>query len=187
MPGALTWTQRNIFTTWRYQRWQHRLFNIGEQVVVGWLRAAFLPSLQIKSQDIFDAWVSKLRHHRLYRQNEIVRSPREATMRTFPPPAAVESPQPTSIVVREAKVSPPHPISTCWHVIVISNTQRCWSTIVYKVNIFEKIEASALIKYNNFWWLSCSQQQCSQWRRRLVTGLYAASSLVLSCPCYYVQ
>uniref|UniRef100_H3DHU0 Oxysterol-binding protein n=1 Tax=Tetraodon nigroviridis TaxID=99883 RepID=H3DHU0_TETNG len=59
--------------------------------------------LKIKSQDIFDAWVSRLRHHRLYRQNEIVRSPREATVRTFPPPAAVESPQPTSSVVREAK------------------------------------------------------------------------------------
>nr|ABF22473.1 oxysterol-binding protein-like protein 3 [Takifugu rubripes] len=40
--------------------------------------------LKIKSQDIFDAWVSKLRHHRLYRQNEIVRSPRDATMRTLP-------------------------------------------------------------------------------------------------------
>uniref|UniRef100_A0A671YC43 Oxysterol-binding protein n=1 Tax=Sparus aurata TaxID=8175 RepID=A0A671YC43_SPAAU len=52
--------------------------------------------LKVKSQDIFDAWVSKLRHHRLYRQNEIVRSPREATMRTFPPPAAIESPQPAS-------------------------------------------------------------------------------------------
>uniref|UniRef100_A0A8C9YF15 Oxysterol-binding protein n=1 Tax=Sander lucioperca TaxID=283035 RepID=A0A8C9YF15_SANLU len=63
--------------------------------------------LKVKSQDIFDAWVSKLRHHRLYRQNEIVRSPREATMRTFPPPTAVESPQPASSVVREAKVSPP--------------------------------------------------------------------------------
>uniref|UniRef100_A0A8C4GM77 Oxysterol-binding protein n=1 Tax=Dicentrarchus labrax TaxID=13489 RepID=A0A8C4GM77_DICLA len=60
--------------------------------------------LKVKSQDIFDAWVSKLRHHRLYRQNEIVRSPREATMRTFPPPAAIESPQPASSVVREAKV-----------------------------------------------------------------------------------
>uniref|UniRef100_A0A8C4EFV4 Oxysterol-binding protein n=1 Tax=Dicentrarchus labrax TaxID=13489 RepID=A0A8C4EFV4_DICLA len=59
--------------------------------------------LKVKSQDIFDAWVSKLRHHRLYRQNEIVRSPREATMRTFPPPAAIESPQPASSVVREAK------------------------------------------------------------------------------------
>uniref|UniRef100_A0A8C5HLF2 Oxysterol-binding protein n=1 Tax=Gouania willdenowi TaxID=441366 RepID=A0A8C5HLF2_GOUWI len=50
--------------------------------------------LKVKSQDIFDAWVSKLRHHRLYRQNEIVRSPREATMRSFPPSAAMESPQP---------------------------------------------------------------------------------------------
>lgn len=72
-------------------------------------KAVCLLPLQVKSQDIFDAWVSKLRHHRLYRQNEIVRSPREATMRTFPPAAAVESPQPASSVVREAKVSPPTP------------------------------------------------------------------------------
>lgn len=28
-------------------------------------------ALQIKSQELFDEWVSKLRHHRLYRQNEI--------------------------------------------------------------------------------------------------------------------
>ncbi|KAM4560637.1 oxysterol-binding protein-related protein 6 isoform 1-T3 [Fundulus diaphanus] len=59
--------------------------------------------LKVKSQDIFDAWVSKLRHHRLYRQNEIVRSPREPTMRTFPPSAAVESPQPSQNVVKETK------------------------------------------------------------------------------------
>uniref|UniRef100_A0A8C7J8R2 Oxysterol-binding protein n=1 Tax=Oncorhynchus kisutch TaxID=8019 RepID=A0A8C7J8R2_ONCKI len=45
--------------------------------------------LKIKSPDIFDSWVVKLRHHRLYRQNEIVRSPRDATMRTFPPPATI--------------------------------------------------------------------------------------------------
>ncbi|KAJ8012728.1 hypothetical protein DPEC_G00045900 [Dallia pectoralis] len=50
--------------------------------------------LKVKSPDIFDAWVIKLRHHRLYRQNEIVRSPRDATIRTFPPPASVESPVP---------------------------------------------------------------------------------------------
>uniref|UniRef100_A0A665X7G4 Oxysterol-binding protein n=1 Tax=Echeneis naucrates TaxID=173247 RepID=A0A665X7G4_ECHNA len=54
--------------------------------------------LKVKSQEIFDAWVSKLRHHRLYRQNEIVRSPRDATMRAFPPQAAMESPQPAASV-----------------------------------------------------------------------------------------
>ncbi|XP_037542089.1 oxysterol-binding protein-related protein 6 [Nematolebias whitei] len=59
--------------------------------------------LKVKSQDIFDAWVSKLRHHRLYRQNEIVRSPREATMRVFPPSAVMDSPQPAPSVVNEAK------------------------------------------------------------------------------------
>uniref|UniRef100_A0A3Q2YMY9 Oxysterol binding protein like 6 n=1 Tax=Hippocampus comes TaxID=109280 RepID=A0A3Q2YMY9_HIPCM len=54
--------------------------------------------LKVKSQDIFDAWVSKLRHHRLYRQNEIVRSPRDASMRTFPSSAVAESPQAASTV-----------------------------------------------------------------------------------------
>uniref|UniRef100_A0A8C9T8F1 Oxysterol-binding protein n=1 Tax=Scleropages formosus TaxID=113540 RepID=A0A8C9T8F1_SCLFO len=51
--------------------------------------------LKVKSQEVFDAWVCKLRHHRLYRQNEIVRSPRDASLRSFPPPASrPESPQP---------------------------------------------------------------------------------------------
>uniref|UniRef100_A0A669DD59 Oxysterol-binding protein n=1 Tax=Oreochromis niloticus TaxID=8128 RepID=A0A669DD59_ORENI len=71
--------------------------------------------LKVKSQDIFDAWVSKLRHHRLYRQNEIVRSPRDATMRTFPPSAAIDSPQPTPAVVNEVKVSSllPYELARC--------------------------------------------------------------------------
>uniref|UniRef100_A0A672MD80 Oxysterol-binding protein n=1 Tax=Sinocyclocheilus grahami TaxID=75366 RepID=A0A672MD80_SINGR len=43
--------------------------------------------LKVKSPDVFDIWVCKLRHHRLFRQNEIVRSPRDATLRTFPPSA----------------------------------------------------------------------------------------------------
>uniref|UniRef100_A0A8C5NDB5 Oxysterol-binding protein n=1 Tax=Gouania willdenowi TaxID=441366 RepID=A0A8C5NDB5_GOUWI len=60
--------------------------------------------LKVKSQDIFDAWVSKLRHHRLYRQNEIVRSPREATMRSFPPSAAMESPQPAPSLVKPSSL-----------------------------------------------------------------------------------
>ncbi|XP_051937611.1 oxysterol-binding protein-related protein 6 isoform X2 [Hippocampus zosterae] len=59
--------------------------------------------LKVKSQDIFDAWVSKLRHHRLYRQNEIVRSPRDASMRTFPSSAVAESPQAASTVGHDAK------------------------------------------------------------------------------------
>ncbi|KAM4580761.1 oxysterol-binding protein-related protein 3 isoform 2-T3 [Odontesthes bonariensis] len=33
--------------------------------------------LKIKSQELFDEWVSKLRHHRLYRQNEIALCPNE--------------------------------------------------------------------------------------------------------------
>ncbi|XP_029936009.1 oxysterol-binding protein-related protein 6 isoform X2 [Myripristis murdjan] len=75
--------------------------------------------LKVKSQDIFDAWVSKLRHHRLYRQNEIVRSPREATMRTFPPPAAMESPQPAPTVGHEAKSKP---CSLPWQAVAPSSS-----------------------------------------------------------------
>ncbi|XP_078537632.1 oxysterol-binding protein-related protein 6 isoform X1 [Lissotriton helveticus] len=47
--------------------------------------------LKVKSQDIFDAWVVKLRHHRLYRQNEIVRSPRDASSHVFPSASATAS------------------------------------------------------------------------------------------------
>ncbi|XP_064185880.1 oxysterol-binding protein-related protein 6 [Anguilla rostrata] len=66
--------------------------------------------LKVKSPDLFDAWVSKLRHHRLYRQNEIVRSPRDASLRTFPPPPVQESPQPVPTAGHEPKVGPcpPH-------------------------------------------------------------------------------
>lgn len=35
--------------------------------------------VQIKSQELFDEWVSKLRHHRVYRQNEIALYPNEKT------------------------------------------------------------------------------------------------------------
>ncbi|ELR51201.1 Oxysterol-binding protein-related protein 3, partial [Bos mutus] len=33
--------------------------------------------LKVKSEDVFDEWVSKLRHHRMYRQNEIAMFPHE--------------------------------------------------------------------------------------------------------------
>ncbi|XP_036396121.1 oxysterol-binding protein-related protein 6-like [Megalops cyprinoides] len=62
--------------------------------------------LKLKSQEVFDAWVSKLRHHRLYRQNEIVRSPRDATLRAFPPPSSPDSPQPAPSTGHEAKAKP---------------------------------------------------------------------------------
>ncbi|XP_043931249.1 oxysterol-binding protein-related protein 6 isoform X2 [Protopterus annectens] len=47
--------------------------------------------LKVKSQDMFDGWVTKLRHHRLYRQNEIVRSPRDASFHMFPSSPTTES------------------------------------------------------------------------------------------------
>uniref|UniRef100_A0A672MDD2 Oxysterol-binding protein n=1 Tax=Sinocyclocheilus grahami TaxID=75366 RepID=A0A672MDD2_SINGR len=60
--------------------------------------------LKVKSPDVFDIWVCKLRHHRLFRQNEIVRSPRDATLRTFPPSASAESPQNTPSSTHQNKV-----------------------------------------------------------------------------------
>uniref|UniRef100_A0A8C2JQA7 Oxysterol binding protein-like 6 n=1 Tax=Cyprinus carpio TaxID=7962 RepID=A0A8C2JQA7_CYPCA len=63
--------------------------------------------LKVKSPDVFDIWVCKLRHHRLFRQNEIVRSPRDATLRTFPPSASAESPQNTSSSAHQNKQGKP--------------------------------------------------------------------------------
>ncbi|KAM4698574.1 oxysterol-binding protein-related protein 6 isoform 2-T2 [Rhinophrynus dorsalis] len=60
--------------------------------------------LKVKSQDTFDAWVSKLRHHRLYRQNEIVRSPRDANFHMFPSTSTTESSPATNVTVPEGKV-----------------------------------------------------------------------------------
>ncbi|XP_056610298.1 oxysterol-binding protein-related protein 6 isoform X6 [Triplophysa dalaica] len=62
--------------------------------------------LKVKSPDVFDIWVCKLRNHRLFRQNEIVRSPRDATLRTFPPSASAESPQTTPSSAHQSKVKP---------------------------------------------------------------------------------
>ncbi|XP_016318360.1 oxysterol-binding protein-related protein 6-like [Sinocyclocheilus anshuiensis] len=63
--------------------------------------------LKVKSPDVFDIWVCKLRHHRLFRQNEIVRSPRDATLRTFPPSASAESPQNTPSSAHQNKQGKP--------------------------------------------------------------------------------
>lgn len=59
---------------------------------------------QVKSQDWFDAWVSKLRHHRLYRQNEIVRSPRDASFHIFPAASTAESSPAANVSVVDGKV-----------------------------------------------------------------------------------
>ncbi|XP_018091434.1 oxysterol-binding protein-related protein 6 isoform X1 [Xenopus laevis] len=59
--------------------------------------------LKVKSQDTFDSWVSKLRHHRLYRQNEIVRSPRDASLHMFPSTSTTESSPAANVTVPEGK------------------------------------------------------------------------------------
>ncbi|XP_023586261.1 oxysterol-binding protein-related protein 6 [Trichechus manatus latirostris] len=62
--------------------------------------------LKVKSQDWFDAWVSKLRHHRLYRQNEIVRSPRDASFHIFPSTSTAESSPAANVSIVDGKVQP---------------------------------------------------------------------------------
>ncbi|KAF6361941.1 oxysterol binding protein like 6 [Rhinolophus ferrumequinum] len=62
--------------------------------------------LKVKSQDWFDGWVSKLRHHRLYRQNEIVRSPRDASFHIFPSTSTAESSPAANVSVVDGKVQP---------------------------------------------------------------------------------
>uniref|UniRef100_A0A6I8N414 Oxysterol-binding protein n=1 Tax=Ornithorhynchus anatinus TaxID=9258 RepID=A0A6I8N414_ORNAN len=62
--------------------------------------------LKVKSQDWFDAWVSRLRHHRLYRQNEIVRSPRDASFHIFPSTSTTESSPAANMAMVDGKVQP---------------------------------------------------------------------------------
>ncbi|XP_054976256.1 oxysterol-binding protein-related protein 6 isoform X12 [Sorex araneus] len=62
--------------------------------------------LKVKSQDWFDGWVSKLRHHRLYRQNEIVRSPRDASFHIFPSTSTAESSPAANMSIVDGKVQP---------------------------------------------------------------------------------
>ncbi|XP_053289239.1 oxysterol-binding protein-related protein 3 isoform X7 [Pleuronectes platessa] len=52
--------------------------------------------LKIKSQELFDEWVSKLRHHRLYRQNEIAMYPNEKSF-YYPHYSSPKSPNSPSL------------------------------------------------------------------------------------------
>lgn len=45
----------------------------------------------MKSQELFDEWVAKLRHHRMYRQNEISMFPHDVSNLFFPVSATVDS------------------------------------------------------------------------------------------------
>ncbi|XP_026855793.2 oxysterol-binding protein-related protein 3 isoform X3 [Electrophorus electricus] len=58
--------------------------------------------LKIKSQELFDEWVSKLRHHRLYRQNEISMFPQEKAL--FSPHCSPSSP----VIFAESQTSRKH-------------------------------------------------------------------------------
>uniref|UniRef100_A0A8C2CJA1 Oxysterol-binding protein n=1 Tax=Cyprinus carpio TaxID=7962 RepID=A0A8C2CJA1_CYPCA len=64
--------------------------------------------LKIKSQELFDEWVSKLRHHRLYRQNEIAMFPHEKTLfhPHYPPTSSPTIPDSQSIRKQSSLHSP---------------------------------------------------------------------------------
>ncbi|XP_054846812.1 oxysterol-binding protein-related protein 3 isoform X2 [Eublepharis macularius] len=47
--------------------------------------------LKAKSQEVFDEWVAKLRHHRMYRQNEISMFPHDINNHFFPASSVTES------------------------------------------------------------------------------------------------
>uniref|UniRef100_A0A8D0HBC8 Oxysterol-binding protein n=1 Tax=Sphenodon punctatus TaxID=8508 RepID=A0A8D0HBC8_SPHPU len=47
--------------------------------------------LKAKSQEMFDEWVAKLRHHRMYRQNEIAMFPHDINNHFFPASSTTES------------------------------------------------------------------------------------------------
>ncbi|XP_010133679.1 PREDICTED: oxysterol-binding protein-related protein 3 isoform X4 [Buceros rhinoceros silvestris] len=47
--------------------------------------------LKVKSQELFDEWVAKLRHHRMYRQNEISMFPHDVNNLFFPVSTTVDS------------------------------------------------------------------------------------------------
>ncbi|XP_010005877.1 PREDICTED: oxysterol-binding protein-related protein 3 isoform X4 [Chaetura pelagica] len=47
--------------------------------------------LKVKSQELFDEWVAKLRHHRLYRQNEISMFPHDVNNPFFPVSTTADS------------------------------------------------------------------------------------------------
>uniref|UniRef100_G3P0H0 Oxysterol-binding protein n=1 Tax=Gasterosteus aculeatus aculeatus TaxID=481459 RepID=G3P0H0_GASAC len=57
--------------------------------------------LKIKSQELFDEWVSKLRHHRLYRQNEIALYPTEKSFYYPHYPSPISSSMAESASIRK--------------------------------------------------------------------------------------
>nr|XP_040020542.1 oxysterol-binding protein-related protein 3 isoform X1 [Gasterosteus aculeatus aculeatus]XP_040020543.1 oxysterol-binding protein-related protein 3 isoform X1 [Gasterosteus aculeatus aculeatus] len=62
--------------------------------------------LKIKSQELFDEWVSKLRHHRLYRQNEIALYPTEKSFYYPHYPSPISSSMAESASIRKVCLLP---------------------------------------------------------------------------------
>ncbi|KAG9345175.1 hypothetical protein JZ751_009718 [Albula glossodonta] len=65
--------------------------------------------LKINSQELFDEWVSKLRHHRLYRQNEIAMYPHEKPLfySHFPPSVSPNLSDSRSPLTKQSSIHTP--------------------------------------------------------------------------------
>uniref|UniRef100_A0A8C7LUZ6 Oxysterol-binding protein n=1 Tax=Oncorhynchus kisutch TaxID=8019 RepID=A0A8C7LUZ6_ONCKI len=75
--------------------------------------------LKIKSQELFDEWVSKLRHHRLYRQNEIAMYPQEKHLTSWGPTKC--PPLVKSLFTIVVEISGPVQLNTTTHTLTPSH------------------------------------------------------------------
>ncbi|KAJ3592578.1 hypothetical protein NHX12_007705, partial [Muraenolepis orangiensis] len=133
--------------------------------------------LKVKSQEIFDVWVSKLRHHRLYRQNEIVRSPRDATIRMFPPPPRPSSPPMVPAPVGEESPQPPPPVV---HEVKAKPSTLPWQPVVPSSSSLPASYSNGQSKVAA--WLQESEEmdKCSEELARCQSSLIELSKLLQS-------
>lgn len=113
-------------------------------------------ALQIKSQELFDEWVSKLRHHRLSRQNEIAAYTNEKSFH-YP-----QYPSPNSPSLAE---------SASIRKVIMSSAWR-------KTNALCVCVAHALIVIGGDFWVSLLLQ-CMSLRRQ--STVPSAAAFPLSC------
>uniref|UniRef100_A0A672TPL4 Oxysterol-binding protein n=1 Tax=Strigops habroptila TaxID=2489341 RepID=A0A672TPL4_STRHB len=96
--------------------------------------------LKVKSQDSFDAWVSKLRHHRLYRQNEIVRSPRDASFHIFPSASTTESSPAANVSDGKVYSKSPTEAPNLFLCCIYLDLAHCQSNLVELSKLLQNLE-----------------------------------------------
>ncbi|KAB0404393.1 hypothetical protein E2I00_010117 [Balaenoptera physalus] len=79
--------------------------------------------LKVKSEEVFDEWVSKLRHHRMYRQNEIAMFPHEVN-HFFPGSTVTDSGSGVLDTISSKKISV-FDSSSCFSPTDLAHCQAC--------------------------------------------------------------